>query len=86
MTFPSRGTPRFWELYRMMPMEIRVIAEKNYRIWKTEPFHPSLHFKKVGGGKWSLRLGIDYRAIGIFQDGVFVWDWIGSHSDYNRFA
>jgi len=70
----------------MMPMEIRVIAEKNYRIWKTEPFHPSLHFKKVGGGKWSLRLGIDYRAIGIFQDGVFVWDWIGSHSDYNRFA
>lgn len=51
-----------------------------------EPFHPSLHFKKIGGGKWSIRLGIDYRAIGIFQDGVFVWDWIGSHSEYNRLS
>ena len=84
MNFPSLGTPEFWDLYRGLPAEARVLARKNYQIWRKFPFHPSLHFKKIGGGKWSVRLGIGYRAVGRFQNGVFVWDWIGNHADYDR--
>jgi len=31
-------------------------------------------------------MGINYRAVGRFDDGVFVWDWIGTHADYDRIA
>ncbi len=46
--------------------------------------HPSLHFKKIGGSKWSVRIGIYYRTIGKFEGDSFVWDWIGTHADYDR--
>jgi len=50
-----------------------------------DPFHPSLHFKKVTGDNWSIRLGLRYRALGKFtNDGMFLWEWIGSHADYDR--
>ena len=84
MTFPSRTTPEFWELYRKLPEEIRTLARKNYRLWSLFPLHPSLRFKKIGEGKWSVRLGRDYRAVGMFDADGFVWDWIGNHADYDR--
>jgi len=84
LNFPSRGTPEFWEIYRALPVEVRIVARKNYHLWRKAPFHPSLHFKKIGCGKWSVRLGIHYMAVGMFQNNVFVWDWIGTHADYDR--
>jgi len=86
VNFPSHGTPEFWELYRLLPQEIRQLAQKNYQIWRSEPFHPSLNFKKISQGKWSVRIGIHYRAIGQFEGKGFVWGWIGSHADYDRLA
>jgi len=71
-------------LYYGLPESVRVAARKAYRLWQEEPFHPSLHFKKVGGGKWSVRAGLHYRAVGKFRDGIMVWDWIGSHGEYDR--
>ena len=36
----------------------------------SNPRHPSLHFKKVGG-YWSVRVGLHYRALGTeVEDGV----------------
>lgn len=84
MRFPSAGTPGFWKLYFGMPRSVREAARKTYELWREEPFHPSLHFKKVGGGKWSVRIGIHYRAVGKFVNGTFVWDWTGSHADYDQ--
>lgn len=86
MTFASRTTPEFWKLYQNLPSEIRKLARKNYQIWREEPFHPSLNFKKIGRGKWSARVGIHYRAVGKFERDTFVWDWIGSHAEYDRLA
>ncbi len=83
MTFPAKTTPEFWERYRVLPREAKQAARKAFRLWKTAPFHPSLHFKKVGKSMWSARAGLNYRILGRFDGGVFVWAWIGSHGDYD---
>ncbi len=84
MTIPSRGTPEFWQLYRELPDEIRQVARKNYRLWQANAFHPSLRFKSVGKPNWSVRIGDQYRAMGRFSGKEFLWEWIGTHADYDR--
>jgi hypothetical protein len=85
LIFSSEGTSEFWQLYRRLPLEIQNLARRNYGRWRKDPFHPSLHFKKVTGDNWSIRLGLRYRALGKFtDDGVFLWEWIGSHAEYDR--
>jgi len=85
LTVSSRGTQAFWDLYRGLPAEVRASARKAYRKWQQDAFHPSLHFKKVGQDNWSVRVGINYRALGTFTaDGIFLWDWIGAHADYDK--
>jgi hypothetical protein len=86
VSFPSRGTPEFWKLYGSLPREVRKLAGKNYQLWSHEPFHPSLNFKKINRGKWSVRVGIHYRAVGKFEGNGFAWDWIGTHAEYDRLA
>ena len=84
MTLQSRGTPEFWRLYHTLPEEVRATARKNYRLWQANAFHPSLHFKPVGGSNWSARVGEGNRAMGKFVGAEFVWSWIGSHADYDK--
>jgi hypothetical protein len=84
VTLSSRGTPGFWKLYRALPTEARSLARKNYRLWQLNAFHPSLHFKPVGKPNWSVRVGDHYRAIGKFSGNAFLWEWIGTHEDYNK--
>jgi len=84
VTIPSRGTPEFWQLYRSLPSEARELARKNYRLWTANAFHPSLHFKSIGKPNWSVRVGAHYRAVGKFIGSGFVWEWIGTHEQYNK--
>ena len=72
------------QLYRNLPPGVCELARKNYQLWREEPFYPSLNFKKIGREKWSVRVGIHYRAVGKFEGSIFVWDWIGSHDEYSR--
>ena len=50
---------------------------------KGDPFHPSRLFKKVRR-YWSVRAGIDYRALGVYHEGAMIWLGIGHHSEYDR--
>jgi hypothetical protein len=84
VTIPSHGTPEFWRLYRALPADVRLLAQKNYRLWSANAFHPSLHFKPIGKPNWSARVGDHYRAVGKFSDAVFPWEWIGTHEAYSR--
>jgi hypothetical protein len=84
VTIPSRGGPEFWRLYYALPAEVRAIARKNYQLWHANAFHPSLHFKPIGNANWSARVGERYRAIGRFVGQDFLWEWIGSHADYDK--
>jgi hypothetical protein len=84
VTLPSRGTPEFWRLYRALPVEVRLLARKNYHCWLANAFHPSLQFKPIRKPNWSARVGDHYRAVGKFTEGVFIWEWIGTHESYNK--
>jgi len=61
----SKATRRFWKLYQELPELIRRLAVKNYRLWRDNPRHPSLDFKKLGGRaeRFSIRVGDHYRAL-----------------------
>ncbi len=76
-------TPKFWKVYDALPERVKKIADRNYELLKANPFHPSLHFKKVGS-YWSVRVGLMYRALGIQDGESMVWFWIGSHTQYDR--
>jgi len=70
-------------MYQALPIEIRELADKNFALLKSDPRHPSLHFKKLGK-LWSARVGDHYRALGTdVEDGIY-WIWIGRHSDYDK--
>ena len=84
MIIPSRGTSEFWRLYRTLPADKKLLAQKAYRFWSANAFHPSLHFKSIGKPNWSVRVGDHYRAVGKFTGNGFVWEWIGSHEEYNK--
>ena len=76
-------TPKFWERYDRLPPEVQSLADKNYELLKIDPTHPSLHFKKVGR-YWSVRVGREYRAVGVEASEGIVWFWIGTHREYDR--
>lgn len=78
--------PRFWQSYNSLPRDIQLLADKKYELLKNNPFHPSLHFKKVGNRKqlWSVRINDNYRALGIEKTEGIVWFWIGMHSEYDE--
>lgn len=77
------ASPEFWSCYHALPVPIRELADKAFTLLKSDPHHPSLHFKKVGRFR-SARVGLHYRAVGVeVSDGV-LWFWIGTHAEYDR--
>jgi hypothetical protein len=72
---------RFWEAYDRLPQNTRLLADKNYALLKENPRHPSLQLKKVGRF-WSVRVGLDFRALAVDAHDGLVWFWIGSHAEY----
>ena len=78
--------PRFWRHYHRLPEAVRDLADKNFELLKADPLHPSLHFKKVGTSPrlWSVRVGLDHRALGMDKPEGVVWFWIGPHAEYDR--
>ena len=74
---------RFWECFEKLPAPVRALADKRFQLLKSNPMHPSLHFKTVGRYR-SVRIGPRHRALGVeVSDGV-LWFWIGSHDEYDR--
>jgi hypothetical protein len=70
-------------MFADLPPEIRGLADKNFRLLKDNPSHPSLHFKKVGK-VWSVRVDSNYRAIATKIEDEYLWIWIGSHGEYDK--
>lgn len=77
------ASPRFWACFDALPGRVQDLARRNYELLKENPHHPSLHFKKVGR-YYSVRVGLQYRALGVeISEGV-LWFWIGSHAEYDK--
>jgi len=62
---------------------VRELADKNFDLLKDNPYHPSLHFKKIGAFR-SVRVGTAYRALAIEDSEDLIWFWIGNHSEYDK--
>jgi hypothetical protein len=61
-------------------------AQKAYRLFRENPRHPSLQFKKVHNREpvYSVRVTVGYRAVGLLDNDEVAWFWIGSHAEYDR--
>jgi hypothetical protein len=79
----NRASPEFWAAYAKLPLDIRKLAQKNYALFRDNPYHPSLRAKKIGN-RWSVRVGLHYRALATETDDGLLWTWIGTHADYDR--
>lgn len=77
------ATSRFWSCYGRLPEHIRVLADKNFALLKSDPTHRSLHLKKVGDYR-SARVGLGYRALAIEVEDGLLWFWIGTHAEYDE--
>lgn len=75
--------PDFWACYGKLPPAVQKLADRNFELLKSEPQHPSLHFKKIGKYR-SVRVGLHYRALAVEIPEGLLWFWIGSHSDYDK--
>ena len=82
----SKTTKRFREALAELPKEIQRQARQSYKLFKQDPRHPSLQFKKVHATKpvYSARISLDYRALGSLNGDEMIWFWIGSHAAYTR--
>ena len=81
----SRVTEDFLSHFHKLPKDIRERARRNYRLWRQNPAHPSLHFKRIHGTEplYSIRIGLGWRALGLLENDTITWFWIGSHADYD---
>ena len=82
----SKTTRQFWKLYDGLPLDIQRRARKAYDLWRANPHHPSLHFKRVDDQEpvYSARVTDDYRVMGLLEDDTIIWFWIGKHEAYER--
>ena len=78
-----KATDRFWQLYEKLPGQIKSVADEKFELLKSNPQHPSLHFKKVGNF-WSVRIGLNYRALAVKFEHDYIWVWIGNHEEYEN--
>lgn len=68
-----------------LPVAVREQARRAYACWRTDPYHPGLDFKRVSQRQpiYSVRVTIDYRALGLRENEEMYWFWIGTHSEFD---
>jgi len=82
----SVATRRSWALFHALPSDVQELAARSYQLWRNDPHHPSLHFRRLQGrgDRFTVRAGDHYRAIGILTADTITWVWIGTHAEYDR--
>ncbi|QTA92708.1 hypothetical protein [Desulfonema magnum] len=70
MAMISLPTRRFWKCYQNLPERIRRLADESYKLWKENPFHPSLEFEEIRPDIWRIKIGCRYRAIAKRYDAI----------------
>jgi hypothetical protein len=81
----SHVNARFRSDFARLPERIQQQARRAYRLFKSNPSHPGLEFKKLPPHQdiWSVRVTNDYRAIGQREGESIVWFFIGTHAEYD---
>ena len=81
----SSITKGFRRLFEDLPDEVQTQTVKGYRLWRSNPNHPGLQFKRVSNSQpiYSVRVGIGYRALGLRDGETIYWFWIAPHAEYD---
>ena len=81
----SSVTQEFRELLSQLPTEVQEQASRAYSIWRIDPYHNNLQFKRVSQRQpiYSARIGIGYRTLGLLENDQIYWFWIGTHAEYD---
>ncbi|HEY7155649.1 MAG TPA: hypothetical protein VH575_16930 [Gemmataceae bacterium] len=81
----SQLTADFLACFAKLPDAVKEQARRCYQLWRDNPSHPSLHFKRIHGqeGLYSVRVGLGWRALGLLEGDTISWFWIGSHAEYD---
>ncbi|MGH2498015.1 MAG: hypothetical protein ACRDIV_25215 [Ktedonobacteraceae bacterium] len=82
----SIRTKQFHKLFEQLPVHVQKQAREAYQLFKQNPYHPGLHFKRIDPQApiYSVRISLGYRAVGRYEGDTIIWFWIGSHADYDR--
>lgn len=81
----SSVTKDFRRLLDRLPEPVQEQAAQAYALWQSDPYHPSLQFKRVSQRQpiYSARVGLGYRALGLREGDHIYWFWIGPHAQYD---
>ena len=81
----SHTTARFRAAFAALPEQVQRQARAAYDRFRINPYHPSLRFRCIHTTRpiYSVRISLDYRALGVRSDDDIVWFWIGSHAEYD---
>ena len=73
-------------MFRRLQPETQERARTAYQLWRDNPRHNSLQFKRVSRRHpiYSVRVGLEHRALGLLEGDTVFWYWIGPHDDYER--
>ncbi len=52
-----------------------------------DPNYPSLQFKRLrtAAPHYSVRVTLNYRAVGLLDGDTIIWDMIGNHDEYDAY-
>jgi hypothetical protein len=67
-------TDDFLACFARLPDEVKEHARRAYRLWKANPQHPGLQFKRVSNTEplYSVRIGRNWRALGLLEQGTMT--------------
>ena len=82
----SKVTREFRKRFERLPPDIQKQARAAYRLWKVDPYYPGLQFKRIDSQEpvYSVRIGLHYRAVGTKIGDTILWNFIGSHAEYDQ--
>jgi addiction module RelE/StbE family toxin len=80
-------SPKFARGYKKLPKNIKTLAESREKIFRKDPFDPTLDAHKLHGRLkdfWSFSVDAKYRIISEFgDDDIIYFHSVGDHSIYN---
>lgn len=73
-------------MLKALPEDVRQLAKEAYDLFKNDPNHLTLHFKRLVSDPdlCSVRVKRDYRAVGLVEGDHIYWGWIGSKHDFEK--
>jgi mRNA-degrading endonuclease RelE of RelBE toxin-antitoxin system len=85
-SWPNRTTKQFRKQLGDLPEEVQRQARKAFKLYETDPNHPSLNFERlnVRGEYYSARVSQQYRVLAKRKPDHMLWFWIGTHDEYEK--